>query len=83
MSQRMWLGLGLAFAATVSIANTAQAKSLEAFCEKWHRVCTRCDGLGARVPRDECLSTCNSRKGNCLATGCYHFIRGGDRCKKS
>src|SRR5262245_58866149 len=62
-----------------SVANAAETRAQ--FCQRWHAVCTRCDGLGARVPRETCLSTCSARLANCRTTGCYAFNRPGPRCQ--
>jgi hypothetical protein len=63
-----------------STAGSAFAENREQFCRRWHNVCERCEGLGARVPRAECLATCSVRLSSCQQTGCYYFRATGERC---
>lgn len=62
-------------------AGAAQAETRAQFCARWHAVCTRCDGLGASVPRAQCLRTCSGRLATCKRTGCYHFNDPGPMCQ--
>ena len=50
------------------------------FCTRWHKICVRCDGLGATVPRERCLQNCTNRLAACRNNGCYHFINPRARC---
>jgi len=61
-------------------ATPAFAETRAQFCSRWHSVCERCDGLGARVPKQECLATCSVRLSSCQQTGCYYFRATGERC---
>jgi hypothetical protein len=71
----------LILCALVSLtATSARAETREQFCSRWHNVCARCEGLGARVPRHECLNTCSVRLSSCQQNGCYYFRATGEQC---
>lgn len=62
---------------------SAGAETRAQFCDRWHQVCVRCDGLGASVSKKECLQNCNNRQRACLSNGCYRFIAIGPQCQKA
>ena len=62
-------------------AMSAAAQTRQQFCQRWHVVCQRCEGLGQTVPRERCLAVCAQRMSQCLANGCYFFNSPRPRCE--
>ena len=47
----------LIISALISVTATSTfAETRAQFCKRWHSVCERCEGLGARVPQHECFT---------------------------
>ena len=78
--QQLWSIFGIALLIVVVGLHTpasAQQCSNSVFCGGWHTVCLR------TCPSGDCTAVCNSRKAECLSSGCYHFNSPRPRCKNN